>query len=255
MGELDVKKQGTLGVKNLLGNTHPAVIAVWAALISVGNMLPSLPMIGTGGTFSVSAAFAPLAGVLFGPIGGAICAAIGGFIGQIIAPHIAWLGMGTFLVGTINAFTAGLISRGKWIPGVGIIAVGTVLWFTTEIGRQAPIFPTVFYSLGVIMAVLGGIFGARWLLKSNIILKGVGIWLASFAGFVAAASIANFLGIIIIQIPAEVWKFLAWVAPWERTIFALGAAVIGVPLLIALPKIGIFVGPDVEEEDDDEDDE
>ena len=238
------------GFKNLLGSTHPALIAAWAALISVGNILPSLPMLGTGGTFSVSAAFTPLAGILFGPVGGAICAAIGGFIGQMIAPHTAWLGIATFLVGTINAFSAGMISRGKWIWVLAIMAVGTILWFSTEIGRQAPIFPMVFYSLGAVMAVAGGTIGVVWMKRSNLFLKGVGIWFASFAAFVAAASIANFLGIIVVQIPADVWRFLAWVSPWERTVFALGAAVIGVPLLTALPKIGIFVGPEDEEYDE-----
>ena len=52
------------------------------------------------------------------------------------------------------------------------------------------------------------------------------------------------------------WKGLAFVSPFERAIFALGATIIGVPLLIGLPKIGVFVGGDLEgEEDDDEDDE
>ena len=96
-----------------IGSIHPAVIAAWAALISVGNLLPSLPIVGTGGTFSVSSALIPLAGILFGPVGGAICAAIGGFIGQLIAPHTAWLGIITFVVGAFNAFVAGHVSRGR----------------------------------------------------------------------------------------------------------------------------------------------
>ena len=229
--------------KNLLGNVHPAVIATWAALIAVGNLLPTMPIIATGGSFSVSVALIPLAGILFGPVGGAIAAAIGGFVGQIIAPHTAWLGIATFLVGTINAFAAGLVSRGKWIWVVLIIAVGTALWFATEIGRNAAIFPLVFYSLGVIMAVIGGTVGRKWLVKDKLLLKGLGIWFASFSGFVAAASIANFFGIIIIQIPAEVWRFLVFISPWERAFFALGAAIIGVPLLVSLPKIGMHVGP------------
>ena len=66
-----------------LNNVHPSVIAVWAALIAVATLLPSIPMLGTGSTFSVSTALLPLAGVFFGPIGGAVCAAIGLFIGQI----------------------------------------------------------------------------------------------------------------------------------------------------------------------------
>src|SRR6056297_631823 len=113
------KRQGY----KLLGGVHPSVLAIWAALIAAGNLLPAIPIIGSGGTFSVSAALIPLAGVFFGPIGGAICGAIGGFIGQIIAPHIAWLGIATFLIGTVNAFVAGCITRRKWYIAVGIIAL------------------------------------------------------------------------------------------------------------------------------------
>ena len=53
--------------KKYEGKTNFAVLAVWAALISVASLLPSFPMIGTGGTFSLKAVLLPLAGVLFGP--------------------------------------------------------------------------------------------------------------------------------------------------------------------------------------------
>jgi len=48
--------------KKLL-STHPAVIAVWAALIAVVTLVPAFPIIGTGATFSVNAALIPLAGI------------------------------------------------------------------------------------------------------------------------------------------------------------------------------------------------
>lgn len=236
-----------------MGNSHPAVLAVWAALISVAHMLPSIPMLGTGGTFSVSAALIPLAGIFFGPIGGAICVAIGNFIGQIIAPHTAWLGLATFIVGTINGFTTGCISRGKWPWAAGIIILGSILWFTTEIGRQAPLLPVVFYGLGLIMAILGGIFGSKFLTADAFYKKFIGIWFAAFAGFAASAAIANYASIALFQLPATVWNALVVLAPIERTIFAIGASIIGVPLLIGLPKIGIFVGPDADLAEDEED--
>lgn len=72
-----------------------------------------------------------------------------------------------------------------------------------------------------------------------------------YTGFIGAAAVANYLGILIVKIPAKVWKVLAFVTPVERTIFAIGAAIIGIPLLLGLPKIGIFVGPQPKEEDDD----
>src|SRR5215475_14542520 len=95
---------------------HPATVAVWAAVLSVGYLLPTIPIIGTGGTFSLTTALLPLSGVFFGPIAGALCAAVAGFIGSLIAPHTAWMGMGTFIIGTTTAFTAGCIAWGSWPP-------------------------------------------------------------------------------------------------------------------------------------------
>ena len=40
------------------------------------------------------------------------------------------------------------------------------------------------------------------------------------------------------------WKGLVFVSPVERALFSFGAAVIGIPLLIGLPKIGVRVGPE-----------
>ncbi len=243
----NLKKKSVWG----LGNVHPAVLAIWAALIAVAHILPSIPMIGTGGTFSISSALIPLAGVFFGPIPGAICVAVGNFIGQIMAPHTAWLGMATFLIGTVNALAAGLVSRGKWPYAVGIIGVGTILFYSTEIGRGAIIFPIVYYGLGALMAILGGILGKNWLLKNNVPLKAIAIFMCAFAGSVTTASLANMASVYLFELPAEVWISLTVIAPIERAIFATGAALIGTPLLMLLPKIGVHIGPQLPEVLDD----
>jgi uncharacterized membrane protein len=238
----------------LLGGVHPSVLAIWAALIAAGNMLPAIPIIGSGSTFSVSAALVPLAGVFFGPVGGAICAAIGGFLGQIIAPHIAWLGIATFLIGTVNAFVAGCVTRGKWYIGGLIIAVGYILWFSTEIGRNAAIFPLVFYSLGLVTMVIGAlIWRNEKVFVKKPVLRAVGVFMAAYTGFVGAAALVNFAGITLYQWPSQMWIGLTFVSPWERAVFSLGATIIGVPLLLELPKIGVFIGSDLLEEDDGED--
>jgi uncharacterized membrane protein len=239
------------GITKYASKTHPAVIAVWAALIAVAGLLPSVPIIGTGATFSISVALVPLAGVLFGPITGAVCAAIGGFLGQLVAPHTAWLGLGTFLIGTINALVSGLVTRRNWWLPVVITVIGMALWFTNPIGQQVPMFAIVVYGLGIIASIIGGIFAEGFLKGPNVFLKAVGVWLASFSGMIAAAAIGNYMGLIVIKIPADVWKFLIPVTPTERTLFSIGAAIIGVPLLIGLPKIGVYVGPLAEEEEED----
>ncbi|MEL7610636.1 MAG: ECF transporter S component [Bacillota bacterium] len=227
-----------------LGNIHPAVISVWAAILAASHLIPGFPMLGTGGNFSVSSALIPLAGIFFGPIPGALCAAIGNFIGYLIAPSGAWLGMATFLIGTVNALAAGLVSRGKWPYAAGLIAIGTILWFSNPIGQSVPLFAIVFYGLGLIAVILGGLVSRKGLIGKNAFLKAVAIFLCAFAGLVTAASLANFASLTLLELPATIWTALVFVSPFERAMFSLGAVIIGIPLLVGLPKIGIFVGPE-----------
>ncbi len=240
------------GLKRYIGNVHPSVMAVWAALIAVASILPTIPLIGTGGTFSVGAILVPLAGILFGPIAGMGVAAAGGLISQLIAPHTAWLGMATFTIGIVNALVTGLVSRRSWLIPIIILGLGWLLFITHEIGSQAVLFPTVFYGLGAIFTLVGAFFASKLFASENVLYKGIGIWLASFAGMAAAAAYANYLGLILVQIPAHVWHALVVLAPVERALFSLGAAIIGVPLIIGLPKIGMRLGPGAEIEETEE---
>jgi uncharacterized membrane protein len=205
-------------------------------------------------TFSVTTALLPLAGIFFGPIPGAVCAAVGGFIGSLIAPHTAWMGMGTFIIGTTTAFTAGLISRSKLPIALIVYVLGSVLWFTQEIGRSFPLLPIVYYGSGLIAVIVGSIFASRWLIGDNKAFKFPAVWLCAFGGMMGGASIGNFFSLLLYKLPKEVWATLVVLGPTERAIFSLGAVIVGVPLLIGLPKIGIFVGPDVAEEEISDDD-
>ena len=226
---------------------HPAVISVWAAIIAAGNLFPAIPMLGLSGTFTVSVAFVPLAGVLFGPVGGAVCAAVGSFIAQLIAPQSAWLGLATFLIATVNAAAVGLVVRGRWYATLGIIGVGYGLWFLTPIGVEAAVFPLVFYSLGLAATAIAAVVWRLVAAGSGrgvvpVALMAVGVFTASYAGFVSAAGVANFAGIMLYDWPAAMWVGLAFVSPIERAFFSLAATVVGVPLLVGLPKIGVRVG-------------
>jgi len=262
---------------------HPAVYAVWAAVVSAGYLLPAIPIWGTGRTFSFANALNPLSGIFFGPFGGALSSAVGGFIGSLIAPHTAWLGPFTFIMGMTTAFTTGCIAWGKWpqisikIKGSFIYSalivffnfrfiadtfkrshlvfafsalivyfIGTILWFTQEIGRKAILIPIVFYGLGFIVMNAGLIFSNRMLTGKSHISKFLAIWMCSFGGLVGGATIGNFFSLALYEQPVEAWTLLAFISPVERAIFAFAAMIIGVPLLIGLNKIGIFVGPQEE---------
>ena len=220
-------------------------MAIWVALLAVTKLLPSLPIIGTGATFSVSTILTPLAGILFGPFPGMIIAAAGGFLGQLLAPHTAWMGIFTFLIGIFNAGCAGFVLYKKSYISLGIILLGGLLWVSHPIGREAIIYPAVFYSMGLLAIVFSHFFGRPWMKEESQIKRFAAIFAASYAGFVAASAYAGYVGgLLVMQWPATMWIGLTFVSPVERALFSLGTAIIGVPLLYGLPKIGLPVGPE-----------
>jgi len=235
--------------RNALLSTHPAVIAVWAALIAVVTLVPAFPIIGTGATFSVSAALIPLAGILFGPIPGAICAAIGAFIGQLIAPHTVFFGPLTFLIPTLNALCAGFAMQKKWYVPLAVTLFFSGAWFIFPLGRAAWFQPIV-WSLGVIASLVGWFVASGWIGSDNRARIFAGVFLAAMAGTIVDHSFGSIWALVMFQLPREVWLAALALAPVERVLFSLGAAVIGTPLLIGLPKIGVFVGQKMEEEEE-----
>jgi len=242
--------------------THPAVIAVWAAVIAAGYLIPTFPIWGTGGRFSFANVLNPLSGIFFGPVGGALCSAVGGFIGSLIAPDTAWMGLGTFIIGMTTAFTAGCISWGKWPPvtvsgngsfiingAIIVYLIGTILWFTQEIGRNFIRLPVVFYGLGFIAAIAGIFFAVRLMSSKKRFVNFFAIWLFAFGGLIGGATIGNFFFLVLIKPPDEYLAVLTFTSPIERIIFALGATLVGTPLLAGLNKIGIFTGPQAENDE------
>jgi len=251
--------------KSRLKKFHPALVAVWASVTALGHILPTIPIIGTGSTFSLSSALYPLSGIFFGPLAGSLCSAAGGFLGSLIAPHTAWLGPGTFVIGTTTAFTTGCIAWGRGSPvsvnengsfvingAIIVYIIGTILWFTQEIGRSFFIFPLVYYGLGFIALVTGSIFSVKMYAGEKKVLLFPAVWICAFGGMIGGASIGNFLSLVLYRQPKEIWAALTIAAPVERAIFAAGAALIGVPLLAGMNKMGILTGP-AGKEDDDED--
>jgi len=236
--------------KSPLLSTHPAVIAVWAALIAVVTLVPTFPIIGTGATFSVGAALVPLAGILFGPVPGAICAAIGAFIGQLIAPHTVFFGPLSFLIPTLSALCAGFAMQKKWYVPLIVTVFFSAAWFIFPLGRSAWFQPLI-WSLGVIASLIGWFVASDWMGSDDRAHVFAGVFLAAMAGTIVDHSFGCSWALSMFQLPREVWLAALPLAPVERTLFSLGAAIVGTPLLIGLPKIGMLVGPmmyEVEEE-------
>ncbi|MEN4099707.1 MAG: hypothetical protein ROW52_07265 [Anaerolineaceae bacterium] len=242
-------------MKNKRGllTTHPAVIAVWAALLAAASLLPAFPIVGTGATFHIGNSLIPLAGIFFGPIPGAIAAGVGGFIGQLIAPHTVLFGPLQFTIAMMGALASGFAMQRRWWVSFGIITVFAATWFLFPLGRAAWQTPLL-YLLGFAGIVVG------WLIsrKENALLSptrskmALAIFCASIAGIVVTQSMGNLWALIYFQLPPAIWFAVLAIAPFERFLFALGAMVIGTPLLIGLPKTGIQVGPMIYQREDEE---
>lgn len=227
--------------RSTLLSTHPAVIAVWAALIAVVTLVPAFPIIGSGATFSVSAALVPLAGILFGPVPGAICAAIGAFIGQLIAPHTVFFGPLSFLIPTLNALCAGFAMQKKWYVPLAVTVFFSAAWFVFPLGREAWFEPFI-WLLGVIACLIGWFVASNWLGSDDRAKIFGGVFLAALAGTIVDHSFGSSWALVMFQLPREIWLAVLALAPVERILFSLGAAIVGTPLLIGLPKIGVIVG-------------
>jgi hypothetical protein len=70
-----------------------------------------------------------------------------------------------------------------------------------------------------------------------------GIFVTALAGIMVDHSLGNLIALNVFALPKEVWLAVLPIAPVERLLFALGAAIIGVPLMVGLPKVGITIGP------------
>ncbi len=233
--------------KGMLIRTHPAILAVWAAIIAVASLLPAIPVVGTGATFNIGDSLVPLAGVFFGPWGGAVAAGIGAFIGQLIAPHTVLFGPFQFVLAMANAMCAGLIMRKKYLVPLVIILIPAAVWYAFPLGRQAWGTPPT-YSIAILALLVAWIWGRDWIGSESRGKLFAGVFLASLIGIVVSWALGNLWALIMFALPPEIWYAVIAIAPIQRILFALGAAVVGTPLLIGLPKISVPVGPTLYEE-------
>jgi len=239
--------------KKKLITAHPAVMAVWAALMAVASLLPAFPVIGTGVTFNIANCLTPLAGIFFGPWVGMIVAGVGGFIGQLIAPHTVLFGPLQFTIAMMGALGAGFAMRRKWWVPLGLILLFTVVWYLLPNGRAAWATPML-YILGLVFIIIGAWISRKSdpLLSLDKKRMALGILCCSVAGIVVTQAMGNLWAMIFFQLPPAIWYTTLPIAPVERMLFSLGAMIIGVPLLIGLPKIGVPVGPMIYQEESDE---
>ncbi len=90
---------------------------------------------------------------------------------------------------------------------------------------------------------MGWIWGGDWLRSENRTRIFAGLFITAMTGGIVRYSLGNLLVLNMYALPKEVFLVVLPIASVERLLFALGAAIIGVPLMIGLTKVGIIVGP------------
>ena len=100
-----------------------------------------------------------------------------------------------------------------------------------------------------------GGFGAVWgskQLKSKKTNFGkiAALFITFYAAFISGCIVSDAFGIPMYDLTGELYMFLAWMMPLERVIFSLFSTILGVPLMLGLPKIKIYAGPQFDDSED-----
>jgi len=248
---MDLSEISKSGVKTRI----IASMAVFSALYTVLRLIPTVPMIGVSGSFSLSDILAPLYGVILGPYVGGFSVILGTFLAIGLGRPVTFMLL-DFLPATINAVALGLLIKRKWMPVVVLYTVLLAAFLLNPLSRflvQVPLgnsafsFPFAWMHIVAFVVLLSplGRKAAQWVetLKTANVAKGLAIM--AFIGTMMQHLMGNLLfegvlGQILGSIPAGaypgIWATVFFVYPWERLALIVFAVVIGTPLVRVIKK-------------------
>jgi len=233
-----------------------ALLAVFIALSAViAEFVPGIPIIGvSGASIKFDAAIAPIWGLILGPYLGALA----GFVGGVIVASSPFSVLTSLSTGA-SAFVAGAFTQeyfhfGKrkvrgWIVAALVLGFLIAGWYGTWIGQRAPFYPSLHF-LGLLLILGGRGSVARWSRENS---KGkllLAVPLASYAGIISDHMVGNLAFItsvgLFIQIPPELdlpalFMAVIPISAVERAVLTAIATLIGVSLILALQKAGLYV--------------
>ena len=219
-----------------------AIMAVLAAVYTVGSFLPGFPMVGASGTIDLVRALEMGYGVLLGPVYGPLAA----FLGALIGKFLSGGGFGMFMIplAPVSAFIAAAQSRPKvfkvrgWVYPVAIISVLILGWYTTPTGREVYYFP-VWHVIGLSIVLVFRGRMAEMLQSKNRGQLALGVALSSYAATMAGNMLGNLifitLGPSVLGLPSPVitsiFKGLIFVTPIERVTITVLSTLIMAPII------------------------
>jgi uncharacterized membrane protein len=228
-----------------------ATVAIFSALYTVLRLIPTVPMIGVSGSFSLSDILAPLYGVLLGSYVGGFSVILGSFLAIGLGRPVTFMFL-DFLPATINAVALGLLIKHKWMPVVVLYTVLLVAFllhplsiFLVQVGSFS--FPFAWMHIVAFIVLLSplGRKAAQWIETLTTINIAKGLVIMIFIGTMMQHLMGNLLfevvlGQILESIPAGAypgyWTAIFFVYPWERLALIAFGVLIGTPLVRVLKK-------------------
>jgi hypothetical protein len=238
-------------IKNAANTKIIALVAIFTALYTVLRLIPTVPMIGSSGSwFSVSDVIAPLYGIILGPYIGGLSIMIGTFLAIAMGRPVSFMFL-DFLPATVGAVSLGLLIKRKWMPVIAlniVLLVAFLIHPNTSVFVNVPLssttIPLPFAWLHIVaLAVLVSPLGrkaAQWVSTLTATKVATGIAILVFIGTMTQHLMGNLLFETIMAqpiggIPVEgypdIWTSIFFVYPVERIILVIVATIIGTPLL------------------------
>jgi uncharacterized membrane protein len=229
-------------MSNALDTKKLTLMAVMAAVYTVGSFLPGFPMVGAAGTIDLVRALEMGYGILLGPVYGPMAAFLGALIGKILSGG----GFGMFMIplAPVSAFIAATLSRPKvfkvrgWMYPVVILSVLCLGWYLTPTGRTVYRFPMWhLIGLGIVLILRGRM--ADLLQSENRGQLTLGIALSSYAATMGGHMLGNLifiaLGPSVLGLPppviTSIFSGLFWVTPIERITITVLSTLIMSPII------------------------
>jgi hypothetical protein len=216
------------------GRPRPVVVsllATFAALNVVADLLPLTPVIGVNGAFfRLSWVVAPLTGLLLGPLwGGGSCVLAGltelCFGLQSTQPF----GVFTPVRMGLSAMQAGLVVKGRWKTAVTILGSLIGVWVLLPTGREA-LLTVSLHGVGCVLLlafrtqIRGYVTSTSWKQVA------LGVAVATYSGNVSRHLLGNLLLVILTDAPSTIFVAALPFTIVEQAAFLAAAIILGTAL-------------------------
>jgi len=216
-----------------------ALAACFAALYVVLSFVPMFHLLGAFQSITVAAIMVPLIGLMLGAYIGALSALLGGIISLSLNTSFSPMSLAAGVVCTV---CAGLLYTNR--RTLCALTYMILLLVFGSYPSYGPVwsFPQVmwFHIAGLLILISPLQSAASNSFKSN---KATRLLLAFFVTSLTSTLAGQIAGNIVFETlldPRAIWPVLTFVYPFERTIIALIAAFIGVPLFEALKTANLI---------------